>query len=703
MIFPNKDRKFLTYFLPLLHGYLINSLKEGERVMPNGAENLLLKGIESIEKNAVFLLSPDGKVVSWNQGAERLTGFAASEVQQESITRLYEEEVVKSGYVTNLFTQIKDLGSQKTESWWVRKDNSRFLASVNLTAIYDESQQLAGFIGISEDITEREKLVENQRIAIEDYQYFFRSFISELRNAITPTGMTAQMLKRSYNIIKRFVLPYAVALSVDSVTKKTIHDSMQEIEDLIHLMHNSANDQKRISDNFVEFIKLEERSEKLNYSYFNPKEMILSLIRAFNRQARQKNINISIKEELPKEDLFIECDEVLLTQALSNLLRNAIKINQTRSVSITISMKYESLISSPNHVGVTFSISHSGGWTLDEKKKHKKITGYDIHEATRYGYGGSDLFITKEIVKLIDGNIEIESEKEKSTQFNVNLLCRKISLEEIKSMGGIKRPVCAVTGRQKNILVVENYPTNQGMFDLFLQGENHNCHIANNGVEAIGECVKNKFDIIFMNIDIPILNGIEATKQIRKIEKEENRPSSYIVGISINATLEQQNNAYLAGMSDYFSKPFDMEQISQIILDSERFSNGAALPSQKRARRGSIELSPYALFQPTPTLPSLPTVLYTFESDNYKNAKVVVVAGTFNGLLEDQERALSPDSNTVTDWIMEKTPTGQWRLEKPLPMGHHQYKLVVDYDQWGPLKEVDISLPSEESRIGVYL
>ncbi|TAK73474.1 MAG: response regulator [Gammaproteobacteria bacterium] len=656
-------------------------------------DHLLLKGIESIEKHAVFALNTNGKVIRWNAGAERLTGYADGDMEEKSIAHFYEEEKIKSGYMEQLLEEAKTRGRARRETWWIRKDGRHFWASVEITAIYNEGEKLLGYCVISEDLSERKKLEEERLTAEEDHRKYLANLVDtmchEIRNNLTGILSIVELKDLYFTMIDTLTVP------LDPAQKDTFEKNNHEVKNLIEIILLSAEQQKKIVDRTLAMSKLKKEEVKLDYLKFNPKNVILYMIKTFTPQLEKKHL--ILKPSMPPEDFLIELDQARLMEILINLIYNAIKF--TEKGEIMLSMAYKPIPDSIDEIELFISVEDTGiGMTEEEQQRlFKDFSQANIEISSQYGGSGLGLAITKKFIELMKGHIEVKSQKHVGTKFSFGIPCKSFLLEAEQEIEMAKRPSPA-NEVLKRILIVEDNKSSQKILELFLKDQ---CYqTVNNGLEAIEACTSSAFDAIFMDIMMPVMDGLEATKHIREIEKAKNRYPAFIVGLSA-ATKDQQQAAMEAGMDAYVTKPFKKQDIMEVLSQHEGFST---LPVCKKPRveppPPEFHLSSYEglrLFQARPASPSH-TITHTFEF-NDQEAQSVIIAGTFNQWLGErgQVNRISPNNNTANDWQMKKVAMGRWILEKPLPIGHHQYRFVIDNDQWGPLNEVDIGgSPSAE-------
>ena len=131
------------------------------RITPNTRDNDVFRLlVDSVKDYAIFVLSPDGNVLTWNQGAQALKGYSREEIIGQHFSKFYLPEAVQSGWPTRELTMAEKEGRFADEGWRVRKDGSAFWASVMITALRDSRGRLSGFAKITRDVTEKHKAEE---------------------------------------------------------------------------------------------------------------------------------------------------------------------------------------------------------------------------------------------------------------------------------------------------------------------------------------------------------------------------------------------------------------------------------------------------------------------------------------------------------------------------------------------------------------
>ncbi len=176
------------------------------RAVPDAQPDLFRLLVEGVRDYAIFMLDPDGRVVSWNPGAERIKGYTAPEIIGRHFSVFYPPEDVRAGKPAALLRAATERGSFEEEGWRVRRDGTRFLASVVLTALRDPSGTLTGYAKITRDLTDRQQAEETRRKlglareAVREREDFLAIASHELRTPLTCVRLVVQSLERATHV-----------------------------------------------------------------------------------------------------------------------------------------------------------------------------------------------------------------------------------------------------------------------------------------------------------------------------------------------------------------------------------------------------------------------------------------------------------------------------------------------------------------------
>lgn len=259
-------------------------------------------------------------------------------------------------------------------------------------------------------------------------------------------------------------------------------------------------------------------------------------------QAKDLSLTLEIEKGLPA--CFLD-DATRLTQVVQNLIGNSIKFTETGG--ITISVKTSSN-------GLCFSITDTGIGILPERQDaiFEGFTQVDGSTSRKYGGTGLGTTISKRIVELMGGWIWLESKIGKGSTFFFEIPLTEtecIEIEEIKT---------TVILKSLNILLVEDQAANQELATIRLKEKGHTLTLAENGLEAVQAWESGSFDLILMDLQMPIMNGFEATQAIRTKETDAQIP---IIALTASNITGDEGKCYDAGMNGYVSKPIDFDNL----------------------------------------------------------------------------------------------------------------------------------------------
>ncbi|MCK4974213.1 MAG: response regulator, partial [Sulfurimonas sp.] len=237
------------------------------------------------------------------------------------------------------------------------------------------------------------------------------------------------------------------------------------------------------------------------------------------------------------------------SQILTNLFSNAIKFTHDGKININVK-KLDN-----NRVRFEIKDTGIGLSPRHQKKLFKSFSQTDGSTTRKYGGTGLGLAISKQLVELMDGKIWVESEKGIGSNFIFELELQEISEKEIKDKEiSIQDADATIIGNK--VLIVEDNITNQLILLGLLEDYILEIDVANNGKEAVEYFKNNKYELIFMDIQMPIMDGYEATKIIRELD--ENIP---IIALTANAMKDDMQKTIDAGMNEHITKPLNVKEL----------------------------------------------------------------------------------------------------------------------------------------------
>lgn len=486
-------------------------------------ENKYKLVLEAI-KLAAISLDNNGYITFCNPYLANLLGYSQKEVLgMHWIDNFVPDELKKS--VGDMLTH-NAAPLQYTNPVVCRNGEQRIISWQN-TVSYDENGLLKETTSIGEDITDQQKatleLISAKEIA-EKASRFKSDFLSIMSHEIR-TPMNAV---------------------IGTTNLLLIDDPRPEQMEYLNILKFSGENLLAIINDILDYNKIEAGKLELNKLKFNIHTLTQKIKQTFTAKTIEKklDLDLTIDTAIPE---FLVGDQMRLSQILNNLISNAVKF--TMKGRISIELKTESINS--KQVAIRFTIADTGVGIAPENLSiiFDPFTQEQIINNNNNGGTGLGLAITKRLVNLHQSDISVTSQPGKGTAFSFsivfNLPIKTKKLEPIVGSG----PALNLHGM--NVLIVDDNKMNLLIASRFLKKWQANVEEALNGQIAV-DMVQNKvYDLIIMDLQMPVMDGFEATAIIKK-----HHPKTPIIALTADAMPETYDKALAAGMSDYLTKPF---------------------------------------------------------------------------------------------------------------------------------------------------
>jgi PAS domain S-box-containing protein len=412
--------------------------------------------------------------------------------------------------------------------WWLISGAPRF----------DNSGDLAGSIGIHLDITNQKlleiELTEAKELAEESTrskETFLANMSHEIRtpmNAII--GMSAQLAKTNLDSTQQFYL-------------ETIHSASDNLLFIIN--------------DILDFSKIDAGKLQLERIGFGPNELLNSALRVLSHRAEEKGLSLNNVFFDPAISPVLMGDPYRLNQVLINLISNAIKFTEKGNVDISCEVLSDSLLSQTIQITVKDTGIGMEANFLD--CLFEKFSQEDASVTRQHGGTGLGMSICKDLINLMGGEIHVKSKKGIGSTIALKIKFDKGTFENLP-----EKPISDVDSKilvDKKVLLVDDNQMNRLVAATIISNHGAVITTAQNGKEAVEILEKIHFDIVLMDIQMPVMDGVEATAIIRsKISKE-----LPIIALTANA-IKGDNDKYLAaGMNGYLSKPFIEKDLLNVV------------------------------------------------------------------------------------------------------------------------------------------
>ncbi|HEX8549603.1 MAG TPA: CHASE3 domain-containing protein [Cytophagaceae bacterium] len=397
--------------------------------------------------------------------------------------------------------------------------------------------------GYTQDITQRKTIEHQLQIAkqnAENANRFKTSFIANMSHEIRT--------------------PINAIIGFSNVLAK--HDLKTEEKQYLANIISSGQLLLKLIGDILDISKIEEGKIHIENESFHLKEVISSSILPYKYTANEKGLsfNLVFDENLPP---YVFGDSARIKQVIINLIGNALKFTSRGGISVQIMAGSEQAQS--GECSVKFSVSDTGTGIPKEKQEQifESFTQADNSTAREFGGSGLGLSIVKELVALMGGQIKIQSPvNEKGVRGSTFYFTLTMKVNEVVREPLSKDKIEIIPfSPGLRVLVAEDNIFNQKLAEIYLKGFGVEVDFANNGQEAINLLQAGKYSMIFMDVQMPVMDGLTATKEIRK-----NIDSAIpIIGLTANIFKQDIDNCRSGGMDGHLGKPYDEIQLYSTI------------------------------------------------------------------------------------------------------------------------------------------
>lgn len=340
-----------------------------------------------------------------------------------------------------------------------------------------------------------------------------------------------------------------------------------EGQELVNIIKNSADNLFTLINDILDLNKVEAGKLDLQSKPFKLGSLIKETNELMQVKAQQKGIKLGIKL---KGDVssHIYGDQLRLKQILTNLLSNAVKFTSEGSVDLEV----EAQEKENRLVNIRFSIQDTGVGIKkeDQRKIFETFTQGDLTSSKKYGGSGLGLSITKKLVEMMGGKLDFRSNYGQGSVFFFDIDLRKVPQKVEESLETSSRESnnngSESDTKEFKILLAEDNKMNQKLVQIFCNRSNIPVTLAENGQEALDTFKSGEFDLVLMDVQMPIMDGLEATKSIRTWERRNNRDKAPIIALTANAMKGDKEKCIEAGMNDFIPKPFKKEELEKMIF-----------------------------------------------------------------------------------------------------------------------------------------
>src|SRR5690606_32086928 len=323
----------------------------------------------------------------------------------------------------------------------------------------------------------------------------------------------------------------------------------------------STNHLLEVINDILDFSRIESGRMDIEQLFFAPEELVRNCIANFRYLAEQKGLVLALDGIESLADLEVRSDPTRMRQVLSNLIANAIKFTDRGSVTVRAGCE---LVHGSSRVELFLSVSDTGIGIARDKLEglFDAFSQVDSSTSRRYGGAGLGLAISRRLCTMLGGQLEVDSAPGEGTCFTATFVVDSRPRALARAGGGSEERMPALKGR---VLLVEDNAVNRMVAQRMLSGTGLDTLTAENGEQALALLEQEEFDCVLMDIQMPVLDGLEATRQLRSRERKTGRRRTPVIALTANALSGERERCLAVGMDDYLAKPFQRRKLLYMV------------------------------------------------------------------------------------------------------------------------------------------
>jgi PAS domain S-box-containing protein len=505
----------------------LSERRRNEEMLRESEERFRLL-IEGVRDYAIFMLDTQGRVASWNAGAQRIKGYRADEIIGEHFRAFYTDDARQRQWPDEELRRAREQGRYEEEGVRVRKDGTTFWANVLISPVRDDAGVLRGYAKLTRDLTDR-KRIESLETSERHMQEFLAVLAHELRNPLAPIANALNLLAR----------------------KPTSDPSEIWVRDVLQRQTGQLT---RLVDDLLDVSRITRAALVLDRKAVDLRTLVRQAADASMQWFEQKRHTLDIA--VPDERLVVEGDEVRLLQVVQNLLHNAAKYtSEGGRVELQLVREGDEAAIRVRDDGIGMSAETLSTAFELFKQAHQ---GLDRSQ----GGLGVGLTLVQRLVKMHGGSIAATSDGPgRGSEFVVRLPV-KPEQPIVRPVGEGSAAAEARHGPRRRILVVDDNRDAAHALKLLLESDGHEVRVAGDGAAGLAAARQYKPDVALLDIGLPHMDGYELARRMRD---DPALQGTLLVAVTGYGQMHDRARASSSGFNHHLVKPVEFSALQRLL------------------------------------------------------------------------------------------------------------------------------------------
>ncbi|HTC51457.1 MAG TPA: PAS domain S-box protein [Steroidobacteraceae bacterium] len=518
--------------------------------------------VEGVSDYALFMLDANGRVVSWNAGAERIKGYKSTEIIGQHFSIFYPNDARESGWPEHELQVAAETGSFVDNGWRLRKDGTTFWANVTITALRDSTGRLVGFAKLTRDLTEA-KRVEAMELANQQ-----REEMLEAERSARMTAQRATRVKDEFlaTLSHELRTPLSAILGWTQVLLRSDSSKGPELQKrAIEVIDRNARAQVQLIDDLLDLSRIMTGKIRLDLHQVSLAGIVDAAVDSAIPSAEAKGIRL--KTILGASQDIVSADSSRLQQVVWNLLTNAIKFTpKGGQVQVLLQRVNSHLELSVSDTGIGIPASYLP-YVFD------RFSQRDSSTTRTFGGLGLGLAICKQLVELHAGSIRAASQGEgQGATFFVQLPLSIVQVQDqspprIHPTTEIQGPEVLTLPRLEgvHVFVVDDEPDARELVRTVLEDQGAKVTLFNSAQELLSALKTTRPTVLICDVGMPRMDGYQLIRTVRAEEPRSERLPA--LALTAFARAEDRKRSLVAGYQAHLAKPFDVGELVLVVAD----------------------------------------------------------------------------------------------------------------------------------------